>query len=72
MTLLRDADFGLKLCKILKLDTGKTQNIRIINNVNDVVRVEVDQVLRIDESKKILKVLEKYELHLIDIKEQKL
>lgn len=61
-TPISDAYFGIKLCEILKLDPKKTVNIRIINNVNETVKVQVDQLLQKDEADKIHELMTEFEL----------
>jgi len=54
-------DFGLELCKILKLDPGKTRTITIVSPVDDFVHITVEQILQEDEADKLIKVLMKFQ-----------
>lgn len=62
MSVLKDSDFGIKLCKILKLDPSKTRDIIIENKVSDVVLVKVTQYLQANEADEIIKELATYTL----------
>jgi len=54
--------FGIKLCKILGLDSSKTKNIIIKVMVDDVVMVQVDQYFQDYEADKLLQLMKEYKL----------
>jgi hypothetical protein len=59
MSVVTSSDFGLELCKILKLDPKKTSTITIVSPVDDFVHVTIEQMLMEDEGEKVIEVLMK-------------
>lgn len=54
-------DFGMELCRILKLDPKKTRTITIVSPIDDFVHVTVEQMLLEDEAEKIIEVIMKFQ-----------
>ena len=54
--------FGKQLCEVLKLNAAKVTTITIKVQPDALVLVTTEQMLYVDESKEILKMLEYYHL----------
>jgi len=62
MAAIDGLNFGQQLCKILKLDSSKTQSIVISVKNDDAIKVHVIQYLQQDEANAITDMLKNYQL----------